>query len=423
VNVRTLDGRRKEIRTVEFGSSAIPLRNSGFGSAAGVPATYERVVGLPAVAKVLKSIANSTASLVFNTYRKVNGTKAVADDTWQYRLLAEQPALDVDAFTFVYDLVISLEATGNAFLHKLRSPKQIEELHVLDPQRMKVTPDRLTGKPVYSYWKTVGATVDIPAADILHIRHFSTNPGALVGTNPIALMRDQLSVGIALQQFEGHFFRYGARPGIVLEYPPNVPKERAKEWVDMWNAEHMGVENSHKTGAIGGGGKLVTIPFALEDAMFADAKKHSVEDVARMWDWPRDMMELPETVKPLSDEQHSIHLVKFYVLPRLRRIESAFKADQDLFGGLGSNLYPEFMTDTLTRADRATRFNTYLQAKQGGWMTANEIRADEGLPPHADGDVLQITPVGGGANASDAPPSETGSTSGTPSPNTSGTPT
>ena len=90
-------------------------------------------------------------------------------------------------------------------------------------------------------------------------------------------------------------------------------------------------------------------------------------------------------------------MLKFYVLPRLKRIERAFAADLDLYSGTG--LVGEFMTAALERADFVTRMRGYKDARQGGWATANEIRDYENLPPRDDGDSLLETPTGSAPNA------------------------
>ena len=93
-------------------------------------------------------------------------------------------------------------------------------------------------------------------------------------------------------------------------------------------------------------------------------------------------------------------------LPRLRRIERAFAADPDLYPtaglgtgrGQGSKLFGEFLTAALERADFVTRVRGYKDARQGSWITANEIRELENMPPKEGGDEILITPTGSVAN-------------------------
>jgi phage portal protein BeeE len=88
--------------------------------------------------------------------------------------------------------------------------------------------------------------------------------------------------------------------------------------------------------------------------------------------------------------------MKLCLGPRLRRIESALRADPDLFGG--TELYPEFKVDSLLRADTAERYAAYVAARQAGWLSSNEIRELENYPAVDGGDNVQQTPVGGAPN-------------------------
>ncbi len=63
-----------------------------------------------------------------------------------------------------------------------------------------------------------------------------------------------------------------------------------------------------------------------------------------------------------------------------------------------SSVHRDDLADAVLRPDIQTRYDAYRLARQGGWVTANEIREKENLPPHAQGDELQVTPVGGAPN-------------------------
>jgi hypothetical protein len=66
------------------------------------------------------------------------------------------------------------------------------------------------------------------------------------------------------------------------------------------------------------------------------------------------------------------------------------------------------------RAELAARYAAYLQARQAGWLSVNDIRRKENEPGIGPaGDEYQSTPVGGapnlqpGANPDAVEPSET----------------
>lgn len=62
----------------------------------------------------------------------------------------------------------------------------------------------------------------------------------------------------------------------------------------------------------------------------------------------------------------------------------------------------EFQVDALVRANLAARFNAYRQACGSSWMTPNEVRRLDNLPPHEGGDDLVLQ--AGQTPAAETPP-------------------
>lgn len=72
------------------------------------------------------------------------------------------------------------------------------------------------------------------------------------------------------------------------------------------------------------------------------------------------------------------YLVDHPPRPWLVRIESAFANDATLCPG---GAYLVLDTDALLRADPAERPGFYKTALDGGWLTVDEVREREDLPP------------------------------------------
>jgi hypothetical protein len=70
-----------------------------------------------------------------------------------------------------------------------------------------------------------------------------------------------------------------------------------------------------------------------------------------------------------------IELRTFTLLPWIRRIEACLDAQ------FPAGTETKINTDSMLRADTATRYSAYSTALAGGWMTVDEIRALEDRPP------------------------------------------
>lgn len=403
--VRTRGG-DVELRSQEWGSeSIIPLPGQNWFSTAGVAVTEAAAMGLPAVSNVIRSPAEIIASLPFMTYR--GQPRERAEDTWQWQLLHEQPDdLGTGTFNFFYDLEISLEATQNAFAQKIKGSEgrrsRVFALEIVDPQRVRVYRDRDTGQKLFDVYVSPTVTrKGLTSADILHVRGFCATPGGFAGTSLLQLHRDAIGSALALQGFEGDYFRNDAQPPFWFTGAKN--QTHAKEILAFHNEQHQGQGKRWRAGAMWGDSMDVkSIPIAMQDAQFVQTKQLSIEDACRIWRWPKELMELTLTEKlPTDENAWTARMMKIYVLPRLRRIERAFAADADLY--LGTGLVGEFLTAALERADFVTRVRGYKDARQGGWITANEVRDAENLPPRDGGDTLLETPTGSAPNPSSEP--------------------
>ena len=393
-----------ELRSEWGNESLVPLPGQGWISAAGLPVTEVAAFGLPAVASVIRSVAELIGAMPFLVYQDAD-VPTKARDSWQWTLLHEKPSVDVDSFEFWYDVAISLEAAQNAYVQKAKARNgEVVALTVLDPQTVRGYRDRDSGQKLFDVYLADGSVRKrLTTADILHVRGFTPKPGAAFGVSLIQMHRDPLGSSLAMQKFEGDYFRNYAVPPFFFTGAAN--KQQAQDLLDMHNANHAGAGKQWRVGALWGSTDVKPMTISLNDALFADAKRLSIEDVCRIWNWPKHLVQVLSTETRQDLDQLMAMIVKVNVLPRLRRIERAFAADPDIFEGSG--MFGEFLTAGLERADLSSRYSAYLAARQAGWRTANEIRADENYPPHPDGDVLQMTPVGGKENPGLGTPNQT----------------
>jgi HK97 family phage portal protein len=373
----------------------IPSLWSAWMSDSGVPISEAEAYGIPAVSNVIRSPAEIIASLPFFVYTK-GEVREPARNSWQWELLHERPFEGVDPFLFFYDLVLSLEATQNAFVRKVKGigsrRNRLEGLYVIDPHRVSV---KLTkaGEKVFEIINDQNK-VDVLGTDqILHVRGFTPNPGAIVGTSLIELHRNALGAQRAQQKFEGDYFQRGGVPPFWFTGSAN--SSHAKEIIDSYKAARAR-GGAYDPGALWGSIDVKSIPISMADAAYVETKQLSVEDACRIWRWPKEWVESKDEGQSVDTSMRTAEFIKLYVKPRLDRIESAFKGDPDLF--YGSSLFGEFLIADLERADFVTRVRGYKDARQGGWITANEIRKLENLPARPEGDELQVTPVGGAPN-------------------------
>lgn len=368
--------------------------------------TIEQAVGLPAWLSVIRRIAHGAGITPLIVYRGPREDRERASDSWQWDLLHEAPGDRRAPFNLTADYAACMAGAGNSYLRKVivgrGRRERVSDLLVLDPRKVK--PKRVAGQVVYDD-ETGGRKVTRSAEEIIHVRDLqfgdAGGDGDLEGVNPIATLRTAVSTGVRRQQWEQHYFDNDARPGVALKFPQELGQPEAEEFLKFWNAHHAGSRNAGKAAAIGGGGDIVAIPpISLVDAQFVEAARLNLQTIAGLYGVPPSLCGDTSEGGPVG-EQAQIQFATFALAPILIPLEQALSADPQLFP-TGEEMFVEALTDAVVRPDTKTRYDAYRQARQGGWLTANEIRQRENEPRHPDGDVLQVTPVGGEGNPAGA---------------------
>ena len=416
---RTFLGEAREERDlVVVGDPTIPpawSELSGGYTHAGVNVTMANTVGLPAVASAVRLLADTTALLPLYVYRGRQAGKRLADDTWQYRLLAELPGDgDFTSYDLLSDISTCLELWGNAYLYKVKAAGEVIALLVVDPSKVRIERDD-AGAKVFLVRNENGQEDPFSSTTILHIRGFSVG-GSDTGLSPIALHRQRLGSLLAQDEYHGKFYRQGSMSGGILETDDEVSPEDGRELLAQYAAQATGLRNAHLPVLLQNGLKFNKTSISPKDAQFVESAQLNLLDVANIFRIPPSFLGVQQG-EGSSFEQDNLRFYTLCMAPRLRRIEMALHRDPDLFPQ--RDLYPEFETKSLLRTDALTRAQVLHYEIQDGRTLVDEARAEEGkgpLPPLSDdwtqtpGMVPQVTPVGGAPNpavaASQEPSSE-----------------
>jgi HK97 family phage portal protein len=376
VIVRGSDGAKRELFGLFDSSTPIP-RPSQWGSRmsySGERVNSENAAGLPAFLRGYRLISETAAGLPMCLYRGYGDSRRSMPNAPQLGLL-RRPNPDVSPFA-VWSYIFGSLLRGNAYLWKVKVRNDVKALYALNPSFVtpKYEGDRATFElrdrqygPVV---KTVGRESVIHIAGIL-----LENP--YVGVSVIEAHRQGIGIELGRQRFEGKYIANDATPGQILKHPGNPSKEQRDEVRNGFEGRHHGDPN--RPGVMWGGWELDHAPVTLQEAQFIESKRFAVQDIGRMLGVPGGFLGEPDYRTPESPEQENMKFLQHGLMPWMERVEHGLTMDADLFAEPDWDL--ELDTAGFLRADIKTRYDAYRLARQGGWKTANEIRADEGLEP------------------------------------------
>jgi HK97 family phage portal protein len=373
-------------RRVFSSSNAIPKNSDGYGGFDTGEIVSERTaLQLAAVYACVRLLADSVASLPMDAYRKKRGGIRLEIDPPPS--LIKQPSGNLTNFDWVFQTVTSLALRGNSF-HLITKRDLLEypiEMEPLHPDCVRVETDYNTGAIAY----TVEGT-RVPKADILHIRRF-TLPGAIMGLSPIQQAQQGIGIGLAAERFGARWFGQSATPSSVLETDQNLDPGAAKHLQKEWIASHGGKRHP---AVLSGGLKWRAIEVTPEESQFLATREFQRGEIAMLFGVPPHM--IGDTQKSTSwgtgIEQQGIGFVTYTLGPWLRCIE------ESLSRLLPRSQFVRFNVDGLLRGDQKARYDSYVSARNAGWMSVNEIRTLEDMEPIENGDTyiqpMNMAPLG-----------------------------
>ena len=366
----------------------------GQAAIAGMPApSIGESLALPAVFSCIRVLGETVAGLPLITYRETrNGGRERATNHPLYRVLRRQPNPEMTAFEFEELMTSHCAGWGNANAQIiLDGGGRVRELWPLRPDRMAV--EREAGVVQYTYRQQNGQEVTLAAWQVHHRRAMVLD--GLTGISPLRVAMLAVALGMATEEFGARFFAQGARPGFLLSHPGELTDKAYERLKRVWNSETL--ENAHKVRIIEEGMKVEQIGIPPEEAQFLETRRFQAQEVARLFRMPPHKIGLLENATFSNIEHQAIEFVTDTIRPWLIRNEQAMYRDL-LSENEQEAIYFEYLVDGLLRGDTATRYQSYAVARQWGWLSANDIRRMENMPPIDGGDVylqpLNMSPAG-----------------------------
>lgn len=341
---------------------------------------YNTAFTVNAVWACVSLISDTVSALPVDTYVRRDGI------AYPYRpkpSWVSKPDVAIPSVAFWQQTMISLLIDGNAFVRMFRDTRgEIVNMVILNPLSVQVSRNALGQK---FYTSTVEGNKILTNDDVLHIAGSVLFPGEFRGKSPIDTMRENVGLAISLESFAARFFGQGTLTQGVIEYPGALTAEQAENLAKSFDRQHKGFRKAHKTGILSGGAVFKPTTIANDQAQMLDSRRLAVEDVARAYRVPTDMIGLNNGGQSYNSiEQKQIAFVTHTLRPWLAKLEDAFSQL------LPDSAFLAFSTDDLLRGDYATRIEGYSKLLQNGVLSTNEVRRKENMRPIEGGDVVRV---------------------------------
>lgn len=283
----------------------------------------DQAIRLTAVYRAVSLVSSKVASLPLILYRERPDGRGRdrATDHPLFTTLHDSPNPYQTSFRFRAQIVSSLLLRGEAFIFKIHDQAgRILFLVPLNPDSIEeVRIDRQTLKPEYILTKSDGARERLGSDEIIHLMGAVSLDG-IRGASPIRLFADPLGLALDQEAHSRSFFKNGATPLGVLETQESLTDETYDRLSKDFTDRYSGPSQSHKPFILEAGLTYRPITVSPRDSQLLEARKYSVEDVARIFGVPVHMLASGEKSSYSSMEQQEMEFLTCCISPWLESI-------------------------------------------------------------------------------------------------------
>lgn len=391
-SISRIFGGRHEQRSFPL-SSGINFVSSPLGTIADPAISVSESTALAAstVYACCQIVAQAVASLPVHLISRNSGVKQYSHPL--AKLLSSEPNEYMTSVSYRECVMLNLLLWGNGYSYIDRD--ELGQAIGLYPLRSDRTrPIRKGGKLFYFTQLDGTGSYHLTPDQVLHVLNFSLD--GIVGISPIEHARQSIGLSLAMERYASKLFSNGGNVGGILTIPPAMNEEARKNFVASWKASYTGLDNSFKVAVLPDGMKFQPTNLDPEKGQMTAARLHQVREIARIYRVPPHMLGDIEKASYASIEQQSMDFAQNTVHPWVIKWEQESNRKL-LLEHEKPQLETRFNLDAILRASTQERYTAYQTGRQGGWLSVNDIRRMESLPPVEGGDVylspLNMTPV------------------------------
>jgi HK97 family phage portal protein len=360
-----------EERAISFQTVFEAGDDIGFGTLSDTAIDSKTVFQVNAVFSAVSLIADTISTLPLDCYIRFDGQRRAfrPKPSW-----VEKPDIALPRVAFYNSVIVSLLLDGNAFVRVFSNRSgEVVNLVVLNPRSVTVTrtPRGTLSFTVEGEEKVLSQEEMIFIPDVLR-------PGTIRGVSRVEALKENFGLALALEKFAATFFGNGTNLSGVIEYPGNLTSEQAENLRNGFDSKHRGWRRGHRTGVLSGGASFKTTQIDPESSQSIEARRFAVEDVARAFNIPAHMLNLPGTTSYASVEQNNIQFITHTLRPIVQKLEDSFSPLMARYPG-GETAFVKWNLDGLARADLASRTTSYSAMIQMGAMSINDVRRLEDM--------------------------------------------
>jgi HK97 family phage portal protein len=360
-----------EERAISFQTVFEAGDDLAFGNLSDTSIDSKNVFQINAVYSAVSLIADTISTLPLDCFIRIDGQRRAFRPKPEW---VERPDIALPRTAFYNSVIVSLLLDGNAFIRVFGGRQNpVSNLVVLNPRTVTVKRNA-QGRLIF---EVEGENRPLSQDEMIFIPDV-LRPGTIRGVSRVEALKENFGLALALEKFAATFFGQGTNLNGVIEFPGNLTAEQAENLRNGFDSKHKGWRRGHRTGILSGGATFKTTQVDPESSQSIEARRLAVEDVARAFNIPANMLNIPGTTTYASVEQNNLQFITHTLRPIVQKLEDAFSQLMSRYPG-GETAFIKWNLDGLARADLASRMSAYSVGIQAGFMSINDVRRLEDM--------------------------------------------
>ena len=346
---------------------------------------------------VVSFLSDSMAQLPLKVYTRNGETDRERDRDSVAAKLLWKPNADQTCYELINGMTTELLLMGAAVLWLLPdadSPSGYQ-LRIIPREWIKDYKSETNYAPSVLKISTnsSGTYIEIPKEEFVMFRMYNPgNPGGY--QSPIAALRQTLNEQVQADRFRtevwsssGRFNAYITRPKDVQQWDDEQRKRFVTAFREAWG---QGGANAGKMPLLEDGMEIKPYQFNAKEAQYAETKQLSREDVAAAYHVNPSLIWHTTTQTYASAKDNARALYADCLGPMIQMIQQRINSFLLPMIGADPDTYVEFDLSEKLKGSFEERASILQSAVGGPYMTRNEARADNNLPPVDGGDELIV---------------------------------
>ncbi len=280
------------------------------------------------------------------------------------------------------------EIYGETFWYLVRGDRtnKVKEIYLLNPAQMELIIE--DGNVVgYVLHKADGNQVPFEPTEVYHDKR--PNPfNEWRGMSVMERAAQYVDIELVTTSFTLNYMRNNASPSGIVSLP-NMNADTFRQFAAQWREGYEGPENAGKTAFIRGGeADFKAVGATLKDVDQKITRDMAKDDVLMMFDMPKGLLGAAGEKGMGRTETEALEYIfaKYKVDPMMSRLDEAYEYILKDMGVADS-------TSEVTHISPIPEDKVHILASNdkgvGRWITPNEARQSQGLPPIDGGDELR----------------------------------